>query len=92
MVFQLPSERMVYGSLKLKQFVKRLTPVAIRQWYNRLRYGGMEMYYVPREKVVEHVSAHGGTVLDVAEREAGGGYRSATYYVSALKTAGNETA
>jgi len=63
-VFQIPSRpRSV-----IQRILQPIKPTSIWRWYQKLRYGDrpvMNMYGIPRERVIRLVEAHGGRLLDV---------------------------
>jgi len=69
----------------LRQFLRRLLPHSLILAYHKLRYGHpIEMYGIPREKMVAFLQDNGARVLDVREdTSAGAGWTSFRY--SALK-------
>jgi len=63
-VFQVPSR----PKSLLQRALQPIKPTAVWRWYQKLRYGDrpvMNMYGIPRGRVVHLVESHGGRILDV---------------------------
>ncbi len=64
MVFQIPSRPR--GSVQ--RLLQPIKPTSLWRWYQKIRYGDqpvMNMYGIPREKIIRLLSDHGGLLVDV---------------------------
>ncbi len=86
-VFQMagePTRERPRGVALVRRWLRWFVPEGLIGMYRRIRYGHLiDMYGIPREKMVGFLEENGARVLEVqADTSAGGGWTSFRYFVS----------